>query len=1047
MTFPFFRRVPAVFTVGFTFLLALSPNLLAAPSVSLRAPAAGATVSALPSISVTFSEAVTGVDADDLVVNGDAAQLVTGAGAGPYVFTFTQPPPGTVNVDFAGDHGIVGQAGTGAFVSAPWSYTLTDTIAPTVAQLTPAAGSAVGAVTQVEVVFSEVVTGVDAGDLTVNGVAASAVTGSGFGPYVFTVTPPAVGTVTLAWVGGHGIADTAAAPNSFAGGSWTVTRSATGFGNVVINEFLAANGTGLADENADQEDWIELYNAGSTTVDLLGWALTNDAGDLAQWVFPSRTLAAGAYLTVFASGKNRKPGSGNLHTNFKLNENGGYLALCGPESPRVAFSYFPPNYNPAAIPPVTTFPEQRTDYSYGPQTGGALRYFSPPTPGVANGTSTLTAVTPKVNASVGRGFFKDAFQLVLSCPDAAATIRYTTDFTEPTAGTGTLYSGPITVSATTCLRAVAFSTGKIPSLPVTHSYVYLDAVLTQPHTPAGFPTTWGTYATFPSNIIPADYEMDTDPVRVDPNTPASAVDPVKQQRLKDGLRELPMLSVVIPMADMFLSTGLYFGSTVTAQNNVENKLFGYKKCSVEMILPDGSTAFSEICGIGGHGNASRTPSKNPKHGFQLKFKGDYGNGSLSYKLFDDSPVQSFDDLILRPDFNSSWRHWSDDATNGTGAFQRSRGVRIRDAYVKDTFRTMGGVGSHHRFFHLFINGLYWGTYDFAEQPVDSFGKNYFGGSKADYDVIHEGNVRAGDTTVYSAMIAQPATTTNALYDTMKGYLDVPEFIDYTLLHFYIGHQDWGNVKNWYALRRRASTANPTQGKFQYIPWDDECTMLDTTVDRTSNVDVPSGLHTKLLSNAQYKLDFADHVQKNLIAHGGPLVSAAMVARWQKWQGIVDKPMVAESCRWGDYRRDVHQYSTGTYVIYTRENQFLAECLRMTGTYFPGRAATLMTQLQTAGLYPATAAPEYRQNTTSGTVVGTSQISAGFVVAMNRPGGAGTLYYTTDGNDPHIYYTPTTGATVRLRGGDRGGLHHAADGQCHDDDQVAHSQRRRVECAE
>jgi hypothetical protein len=39
------------------------------------------------------------------------------------------------------------------------------------------------------------------------------------------------------------------------------------------------------------------------------------------------------------------------------------------------------------------------------------------------------------------------------------------------------------------------------------------------------------------------------------------------------------------------------------------------------------------------------------------------------------------------------------------------------------------------------------------------------------------------------------------------------------------------------------------------------------------------------------------------------------------------------------------------------------------------------------------------------------VNAGFVLAMNRPGAAGTIYFTTDGNDPHIYYTPTTGAST------------------------------------
>lgn len=984
-------------------------SAFAAPTVQTMTPATGATVASLTQVSITFSEAVAGVDPDDLLVNGEAAGALTGSGAGPYVFTFTQPPAGTVNMAWDLDHGIAGlAAGSGAFVApAPWTYTLIDTIAPTVTLRTPAGGATVGALSQVEVLFSETVTGVNAADLLVNGTAAAAVSGSGLGPYVFTFSQPPTGFVTFDWAAGHGIQDTAPSPNNFAGGGWSVTLSAGGFGNVTINEFLAANGTGLTDENGDQEDWIELYNAGSAAVDLVGWALTNDINELAKWVFPSRALAPGAYLVVFASGKDRTPATGNLHTSFTINESGGYLALVSPESPRVAVSAFNP------------YPEQRTDYSYGVQTGGGLRFFSPPKPNAANGTSNLTAVTPKVNASVGRGFFKDPFQLVLTCPDASATIRYTTNFTEPTAGTGTVYTGPITISATTCVRAVAFGTNKIPGLPVTHSYIFLDQVLTQSNTPAGFPTNWGT--TYGSNVmspgsstpglIPADYEMDSDPLRVDPNNPTSAIDPIKLQRLKDGLRELPSLSVTIANADMFNSTGVY------AYPNVTNKSFPYKKCSAEMLLPDGSTAFAVTCGISGHGNASREPAKNPKHGFQLKFKGDFGAGSLNYKLYPDSPVEDFDDIILRPDFNSSWRHWSDDAGNGNGAFQRTRGTRVRDAFVKDTFRSMGDLASHHRFFHLFINGLYWGTYDFAEQPVDGFGKSYLGGSKADYDVIHEGNLKAGTAAIYNTMIGQPTTTTNALYDTMKGYLDITPHIDYTLLHFYIGHQDWGSIKNWYAIRRRLSATNPTEGKFQYIPWDDECTLLDTTVNRVSNSDVPSGLHTKLLANPQYKLDFADRVHRHLVAPGGALTPPATITRWQKWQAIMDKPIVGESARWGDYRRDVHNSATapvaptGSFVLYTRENQWLAENNRLVNTYFPGRPATLLTQLRSGGLYPSVAAPEYRRDTTTGTIVGSARVSAGFVVAMNNLGATGTIYYTTDGNDPHIYYSPTTGATA------------------------------------
>jgi len=65
------------------------------PIVAVLSPATGATVDTLTQIQITFSENVAGVDAEDLLINGNPASSVSGSGSN-YVFTFTQPPPGTV---------------------------------------------------------------------------------------------------------------------------------------------------------------------------------------------------------------------------------------------------------------------------------------------------------------------------------------------------------------------------------------------------------------------------------------------------------------------------------------------------------------------------------------------------------------------------------------------------------------------------------------------------------------------------------------------------------------------------------------------------------------------------------------------------------------------------------------------------------------------------------------------------------------------------------------------------------------------------------------
>jgi hypothetical protein len=100
-------------------------------------------------------------------------------------------------------------------------------------------------------------------------------------------------------------------------------------GRLVINEIMASNTTGLMDENGDYSDWIELYNGSNQPINLSSWALTNDPNQPEKWPFPELTLGAHEYLIVFASGKGHRsvePGH-YLHTNFRLNKAGDFLAL------------------------------------------------------------------------------------------------------------------------------------------------------------------------------------------------------------------------------------------------------------------------------------------------------------------------------------------------------------------------------------------------------------------------------------------------------------------------------------------------------------------------------------------------------------------------------------------------------------------------------------------------------------------------------------------------------------------------------------------------
>jgi len=1004
LTVQAFNNVPNGSDFRFDATLEITRINTNVPVITNVVPAPGSVLSGMTQVTVYFNKAVSGVEASDLELNGvSASGLIGGPGTNRYTFTFTQPSPGLVGVTWSESPGITDLEG-GPFnqvgTNATWSYTLIDTAAPVVATVTPVNGAQVSQLPRIEVIFSEPVLGVSAADLRVNGVAATNVTGGEAGPYVFTFPPPAAGAVNFTWAPGHGITDFAS--NAFAGAGWSVTLNpALMPGDVIINEIVVGNLTGLTDEDGERPDWIEIYNRGANSVNLLGWSLTDNPDVPGQWTFPSTILGPGQYLIVFASGKDRRsPLPGNkYHTNFKLDLFGDYVALFNPESPRLAVSQFNPG-----------FPEQRNDYSYGlDQTTNAWRYFQAPTPGGPNGSSLITSILPPPHFSVERGFFDAPFNLLLTTPLPGATIIYTDDGSEPTLSNGHIYSAPIQISATIIIRAAAFATSYLPSRVRTHSYIYLDTLLAQPNNPPGFPPHWGNnygVNTFPPastvpGYVPADYEMDSDPLRFDPNDPGSPIDPVKLQRFKSSFSELPAVSLVMNVEDIFGMTGLYPNAREAANKpNLE------KPCSLEMLFPNGSTAFAINAGIDLHGNASRNPLKSPKHGFKLNFRGDFGESTLECPgLFPDSAAEKFDDLILRPDFGVSWLHWSDSG-NSLGTFQRSRASRFRDAWMKHSQRAMGGPSSHNRFVHLFINGLYWGVYDFTEQPTGQFAENYLSASTNGYDIYDQGGVvtnAGGNSVAYNAMINVRGLTNNTNYEVMKQYLNVAEFSDYMLLNFWAGAQDWGINKNWYAIRPRIAGPN---GTFQYVVWDGENTLMDENINRVSSGGLghPSTLITNLDDNAQFRLDFADRVHKHMIAPGGALTREAVTARWQHWQAIVDDGMVAESCRWGDYRRDVHNYADGSYVLYTRENQWLLEMSRMVNSYFINRHGIVLSQLRTAGLYPTLDAPEFRETSVAGPLIGSSTVAAGTVVALNNPGGVGTIYCTTNGSDPRVYYS-------------------------------------------
>ncbi|MFA6842836.1 MAG: chitobiase/beta-hexosaminidase C-terminal domain-containing protein, partial [Bacilli bacterium] len=732
---------------------------------------------------------------------------------------------------------------------------------------------------------------------------------------------------------------------------------------VVISEFMANNDDTLLDGDGNYSDWIELYNMGTEAVTLTGWYLSDDPSNLTQWVFPSRNIAAGEFLVVFASGQKTTgytDSLGYLHTNFKLSASGESVVLTRPDAITVEHSFVdypeqeddisyglaqesgysflvveeqdatafvgtsepssnwntasfndaawvagqtgvgynmgstydsiygsminldlegsmfidgrPPTiYNSAYIRVAFTLadttgisqlalrmkyddgfvayingtkvasanaPASPTHastssaehagtvyenytilnagsylqtgenvlaihglaYPFDPQTSNgdpdffimpeltgitvgdiqtdSTMYFSTPTPGADNVFGVLGYVAD-TSFSVDRGFYTDPFDVEITCNTAGAKIYYTTDGTTPATDNGILYTGAITISKTTILRAAAFLTGYQPSDVDTQTYLFLDNIIAQ-----------GTSVSaldpyFPPSSVNGqgfDYGMDPD------ITQSS----VYSSQMAGALLAIPSISIVTDPDNLFnASTGIYV-------NADEEGEAWERKTSIELINPDGTEGFQINAGLRIRGESSSSAS-NPKHSFRFIFDSEYGTSRLNYPLFGEAGTDSFKRMDLRTGQNFSW-------ANQTPRYA----TWLYDIFTRDTHRDMNQPHTRGEYYHLYINGMYWGLYQTEERCDSRYAASYYGGDKDDFDAVKAdgdtGDMYAVDGTrdayedLWTNMSA--GVSGNAAYFALQGMnsdgtenssytklLDVDNVIDYMLLIYFTANRD------------------------------------------------------------------------------------------------------------------------------------------------------------------------------------------------------------------------------------------------------------------
>ena len=87
-------------------------------------------------------------------------------------------------------------------------------------------------------------------------------------------------------------------------------------GGLVINEIMAGNVSAVADQNGEYDDWVELYNGNSFSLNLNGYYLSDNENDLTKWMFPIVTIPANEYLIVWCDTAGGT--QSGLHTTYRL---------------------------------------------------------------------------------------------------------------------------------------------------------------------------------------------------------------------------------------------------------------------------------------------------------------------------------------------------------------------------------------------------------------------------------------------------------------------------------------------------------------------------------------------------------------------------------------------------------------------------------------------------------------------------------------------------------------------------------------------------------
>jgi len=572
-----------------------------------------------------------------------------------------------------------------------------------------------------------------------------------------------------------------------------------------LNEIVASNGSGIADEDGDNEDWIELYYAGDGPLSLEGFGLSDDYNRPFRWVFPDVTIQPGEFLLVWASGKDRSDPVGELHTNFSIASAGEEVLLTTPDGERID------ELEPTEIP---------TDISLAryPDGTGDWYFYEHPTPGQPNGDDGYRDILNPVEFSHTGGFFDTPFELTLTHPDPDVTIYYTLDGSEPNPEHvgGQTYSYMDRYRPSGDLQERSFET-LLYSRSVT-----IEERTDQPNYLSHM------QSAFESSVTP--YYFPEEPIFKGTVVRAAAFKngsaPSKTVTNSYFITEqienrysLPVISFAMQENHLFdYEEGIYVPGKIYNDTNpfkTQHEEANYGQRGIEWERPASMEIFSEETservhkqdmGIRIHGGASRAT---PQKSLRLYARNQYGDNRFYHPMFPEQPYSDYNRLILR----NSGQDWD--------------GTLLRDAMMQEIVKHMAFDTQAYRPFILFINGEYWGIQNLRERYDKHYLSRKYGVDDDNIDLLtHDKVVKEGDTMHYSETleyIRENGLNETEHYDYIQTRIDIENFIDYQIAQIFVGNTDWpgNNIDYWRTRTDQYEPDAPHQqdGRWRWLTFD------------------------------------------------------------------------------------------------------------------------------------------------------------------------------------------------------------------------------------